>query len=416
MQNLTELMSVGALKGASVPTGKATGFRATWNAAQKKSERITQKDAPKIAAVSPGRIPKRYRKSTRQVTPKKDTTVTVPVMPPSLPTNQAPHLAEDPPKSPVRTKSVAEKAPLPKGQERPPSRPMTDIRGSWTVSFPTRGQPSGKAGSVPSTSPKPVGTIQRPTSHKPKGPVMPSIAPPTTKRTDLKPAQPPATILETTKGQAVSATKTGVPTARRLTTRRLPLKPVKSSTAPSVPTPVTASPSNPPSVSPHGRGQFRESGIGAIASMGAPKPTPVQSTASPRHWRIQAVSLKKGHTQVETRWKVTPPFKTRPWTMVISQKGPEVKADVTVPHQDLGWAAPVLMTMPAHAVHLPEGVSHFELSLWAGGSQDGATGGFSSGSFGGDRQGGSSGGDRLPWAARAAPEFQSEDGGVDFRA
>jgi len=259
-------------------------------------------------------------------------------------------------------------------------------------------------------------TIKRPTPNTPKEPAMPSSALSMPKHADSKPAKPSAPVPESIKRAQAPATEPLQPTVRRLTTRRWAVKPVKSTPASSGPTAVTAAPANPPSVSPHGGGQAREPELGAIQPVGAPKPTPVQSTASPRHWRIQAVSLKKASTLVETRWKVTPPFKTRAWTMVISQKGPDFKADVTVPRQDLGWAAPVLMTMPAHAVHLPEGVSHFELSLWSGGTQDGSAGGFSSGSFGGYRQGGSSGGDRLPWAHRAAPEFQGEDGGVDFRA
>lgn len=281
MQNLTELVSLGALKGSSAQTGKAAGFRATLDAAQKKSDRITKKDAPKISAASPGRIPKRYRKSIRPVTPKNDTTVAVPVIPLSLPTNQAPHSAGDRPKPPVRAQSVEKKSPLPKGREIPASRPMTDIRGALTAAFPTRVQSTGKAVSVPSASPKPVETTQRSTPHKPKELVMPSTTPPMPKRADSKPAKPTAPVLESTRHQAAPATEPVWPTARRLTTRRLPLKPAKSTTATSGPTAVTAVPTNPPSVSPHGRGQSRESGFGAIAPVGAPKPTPVHSTASP---------------------------------------------------------------------------------------------------------------------------------------
>ncbi len=181
----------------------------------------------------------------------------------------------------------------------------------------------------------------------------------------------------------------------------------------------TAESTTAPAMSPMSATAHAHTGHGVRGHAGPPA-APVKTASTPQQpaWKIQSNGVVAQDGAKRSSWTIQPPLANGPaMKLELTQSGSKLKADLTVSPQVMGLINASPTALPHHAVHLPEGVSTLEFSLFTQG------GGAGFGDMQPGQQGGGSGtmpsyqsGPSVPLAAAALEYAGTLNDGIDYRA
>lgn len=182
----------------------------------------------------------------------------------------------------------------------------------------------------------------------------------------------------------------------------------------STPGSTSPAPAMSPMATSHGH-----TGHGARGHAGPPAAQiKAESTPQQPAWKIQSNGVVAQDGAKRSSWTIQTPLANGPaMKLELTQSGSKLKADLTVSPQVMGLINASPTALPHHAVHLPEGVSTLEFSLFTQG------GGAGFGDMQSGQQGSGSGtmpayqsGPAAPLAAAALEYAGTLNDGIDYRA
>ena len=147
--------------------------------------------------------------------------------------------------------------------------------------------------------------------------------------------------------------------------------------------------------------------------------TKTPTEPQPPAWKVQSNGVVAQDGTKRSSWTIQPPLTNAPaMKLELTQNGSKLKADLTVSPQVMGLINASPTALPHHAVHLPEGVSTLEFSLF---TQGGGTGFGEQSAQAGSGQPGNApvpyqSGHAAPMGAALVESVGTINNGIDYRA
>ena len=147
--------------------------------------------------------------------------------------------------------------------------------------------------------------------------------------------------------------------------------------------------------------------------------TKTPTEPQPPAWKVQSNGVVAQNGTKRSSWTIQPPLANAPaMKLELTQSGSKLKADLTVSQQVMGLINASPTALPHHAVHLPEGVSTLEFSLF---TQGGGTGFGEQSTQAGSGQPGNAtvpyqSGQAAPIGAALVESAGTINNGIDYRA